>query len=141
MSEFNDWNKQVIDEFRANSGKMSGQFEGTPMLLLHTTGAKSGQTRVNPLVYQALDDGRYAIFASKAGAPTNPDWYHNLKANPKVRVELGSETVDATAAVAESDERDRIWNLQKERAPASPSMRRRPPARSRWSSSTGANRG
>jgi len=117
MSEFNDWNKQVIDEFRANSGKMSGQFEGTPMLLLHTTGAKSGQTRVNPLVYQALDDGRYAIFASKAGAPTNPDWYHNLKANPKVRVELGSETVDATAAVAESDERDRIWNLQKERAP------------------------
>ena len=117
MSEFNDWNKQVIDEFRANGGKMSGQFEGTPMLLLHTTGAKSGQTRVNPLVYQALDDGRYAIFASKAGAPTNPDWYHNLKANPKVRVELGSETVDATAAVAESDERDRIWNLQKERAP------------------------
>ena len=117
MSEFNDWNKQVIDEFRANSGKMSGQFEGTSMLLLHTTGAKSGQTRVNPLVYQALDDGRYVIFASKAGAPTNPDWYHNLKANPKVRVELGSETVDATASVAESDERDRIWNLQKERAP------------------------
>jgi len=117
MSEFNDWNKQVIDEFRANSGKMSGQFEGTPMLLLHTTGAKSGQTRVNPLVYQALDDGRYAIFASKAGAPTNPDWYHNLKANPKVRVELGSETVDATASFAGGDERDRIWNLQKERAP------------------------
>ncbi len=117
MSDFNDWNKQVIDEFRANSGKMSGQFEGTPMLLLHTTGAKSGQTRVNPLVYQALNDGRYAIFASKAGAPTNPDWYHNLKANPKVRVELGSETVDATASIAESDERDRIWNLQKERAP------------------------
>jgi len=117
MSDFNDWNKQIIDEFRANSGKMSGQFEGTPMLLLHTTGAKSGQTRVNPLVYQALDDGRYAIFASKAGAPTNPDWYHNLKSNPKVRVELGSETVDATASVAESDERDRIWNLQKGRAP------------------------
>ena len=117
MSDFNDWNKQIIDEFRANSGKMSGQFEGTSMLLLHTTGAKSGQTRVNPLVYQALDDGRYAIFASKAGAPTNPDWYHNLKSNPKVRVELGSETVDATASVAESDERDRIWNLQKERAP------------------------
>ena len=117
MSDFNDWNKQIIDEFRANSGKMSGQFEGTPMLLLHTTGAKSGQTGVNPLVYQALDDGQYAIFASKAGAPTNPDWYHNLKSNPKVRVELGSETVDATASVAESDERDRIWNLQKERAP------------------------
>ncbi len=117
MGDFNDWNKQVIDEFRANSGKMSGQFEGTPMLLLHTTGAKSGQTRVNPLVYQALDDGRYAIFASKAGAPTNPHWYHTLKANPKVRVELGSETLDATASIAESDERDRIWNLQKERAP------------------------
>jgi len=112
MSDFNDWNKQVIDEFRANSGKMSGQFEGTPRLLLRTTGAKSGQTRVNPLVYQALDDGRYAIFASKAGAPANPDWYHNFKANPKVRVELGNETVDATASIAESDERDRIWNLQ-----------------------------
>src|SRR5436305_1644078 len=79
MADANDWNTNVINEFRANSGAVGGPFKGAPMLLLHTVGAKSGSTRVNPLMYQPLDDGRVAVFASKGGAPTNPDWYHNLR--------------------------------------------------------------
>jgi deazaflavin-dependent oxidoreductase (nitroreductase family) len=109
-----DWNSKIIEEFRANGGKVGGGFEGAPLLLLHTTGAKSGQERVNPLAYQEIDDDRIAVFASKAGAPTNPDWYHNLRANPKVTVEVGSETFPAVARVAEADERERIWERQKQ---------------------------
>ncbi len=78
-----DWNAGIVKEFRANDGKVGGMFEGASLLILHTTGAKSGEPRVSPLVYQDLD-GRYAIFASKAGAPSNPDWFYNLKANPDV---------------------------------------------------------
>ena len=107
-----DWNDKIIEEFRANGGKVGGQFEGAPLLLLHTTGARSGQPRVSPMMYQAVDGG-YAVFASKGGAPTNPDWYHNLLANPHTRAEIGTETVELVARVAEGDERERIWSAQK----------------------------
>ena len=107
----NDWNRQVIDEFRANGGKVA-QFEGRPLLLLHHKGAKTGAERVNPLVYLPLDDN-FAVFGSKAGAPTNPDWYHNLRANPDTQVEIGAETIPVHARVAEGEERDRIWEEQK----------------------------
>ena len=112
----NDWNATVIDEFRANGGKLGGNFAGAPVLLLHTTGAKTGQERVNPMMYQQVDDA-YAVFASKAGAPTNPDWFHNLLAHPDVTAEIGTETKPFRARVAPDDERDRIWEIQKERYP------------------------
>jgi len=116
MSDRQDWNKGIIEEFRANQGKVGGMFEGVPILLLHHTGAKSGKVRVNPLAYQASGD-RLAVFASKGGAPTNPDWFHNLKANPRATVEVGTETRDVRARVAEGEERDRIWSEQKELMP------------------------
>lgn len=112
-----DWNKMVIAEFRANAGKVGGQFTGATLLILHSVGAKSGKTRVTPLVYQDLGKGRVAVFASKGGAPTNPDWYHNLVANPRARVEIGAETFDVTASVARGEERTRIFTAQKERYP------------------------
>ncbi len=108
MPEVNDWNSKVIEEFRANDGKVGGGFAGAPLLLLHTTGAKSGRERVNPVMYRDLD-GRYAVFASKGGAPTNPDWYHNLLANPSVQAEIGSQTLRLTARVASQAERAEIW--------------------------------
>jgi deazaflavin-dependent oxidoreductase (nitroreductase family) len=111
-----DWNTAIIEEFRANGGKVGGQFDGAPLLLLHTTGAKSGQERVNPMMYRRVGD-KYAVFASKAGAPTNPDWYHNLKAHPQVSVEVGTETVPMTARVAAADERAPIWAAQKAEFP------------------------
>jgi deazaflavin-dependent oxidoreductase (nitroreductase family) len=109
-------NQEIIQEFRANAGNVGGWFEGAPMLLLHTIGAKSGLPRVNPLMYQQVGDD-LAVFASKAGAPTNPDWYYNLRANPNVEIEVGTETIPVTAFVADDDERDRIWDIQKERYP------------------------
>jgi deazaflavin-dependent oxidoreductase (nitroreductase family) len=112
----NDWNQGIIDEFRANEGKVGGMFEGAPLLLLHHVGAKSGTERVSPLMYQAIDQG-YAIFASKAGADTNPDWFHNLVANPEIKVEIGTETVPVTARVTQGNERARIWSKQKEEWP------------------------
>jgi deazaflavin-dependent oxidoreductase (nitroreductase family) len=112
-----NWNQAIIDEFRANEGRVGGRFEGRPILLLHHTGAKTGTERVNPLAYQQLEDGTWAVFASKGGAPTNPDWFHNVKANPRVRVEIGTEAHDAIARVAEGEERDRIWTRQKELIP------------------------
>jgi deazaflavin-dependent oxidoreductase (nitroreductase family) len=109
-----DWNTAIIEEFRANDGKVGGNFEGAPLLLLHTTGAKSGQDRVSPMMYQALDGtDAIAVFASKAGAPDNPDWYHNLVANPDVSAEIGTETRAFRARVAEGDERTAIWERQK----------------------------
>ena len=111
MSEMQDWNNRIIDEFRANSGQVGGQFEGAPMVLITTTGARSGKLRTNPLVY-FNDNGRVVIFASKAGAPTNPDWYHNLIANPSVTVELGETKFEATAHEAQGDERDRLYAAQ-----------------------------
>jgi deazaflavin-dependent oxidoreductase (nitroreductase family) len=111
--EVSDWNRKVIEEFRANGGKVGGNFEGAPLLLLHTTGARSGQERVNPMMYQDLGDDRVAVFASKAGADTNPDWYHNLVANPEVTAEIGTETRRFRARTAEPTEREPIWSRQK----------------------------
>ncbi len=111
-----DWNDKVIAEFRANQGRVGGQFEGAPLLLLHGTGAKSGQERVNPMMYQAVGNG-FAVFASKAGADTNPDWYHNLRAHPEARIEVGTETLDVTSRVLDAKEREPIWEEQKARYP------------------------
>jgi deazaflavin-dependent oxidoreductase (nitroreductase family) len=117
MSDANDFNQRIVEEFRANDGKVGGPFQGLPLLLLHHTGAKTGIERVNPLAYQRLGDDAVAVFASKGGAPTNPDWYHNLVANPSASVEIGTERHDVTAHVAASDERRRIWEAQKEAFP------------------------
>lgn len=113
----NDWNTKIVEEFRANAGKVGGPFEGHPILLLHHRGARSGIERVNPLAYQRLGDGSIAIFASKGGAPTNPDWYHNLVANPNARIEVGTETFDVVARIARGDERTEIWERQKRESP------------------------
>ena len=115
MSE-NDFNQKVIEEFRANDGKVGGPFEGAPILIVHSTGAKSGKERLSPLVYRAEGD-RWVIFGSKGGAPTHPDWFHNLKANPEASIEVGTDTVPVTASVAEGEEHDRIWAAQKEAMP------------------------
>jgi|ERR1700688_1873738 len=112
MAGMNDFNGQVIEEFRAKGGRLGGQFEGAPMLLLHHKGAKSGTERVNPVMYQQVGD-KLAVFASKGGAPTNPDWYHNLIAHPETTVEVGTETIPVVARVAPDDERGPIWEKQK----------------------------
>lgn len=117
MPDPNDWNQQVIAEFRTNDGKVGGNFEGAPLLLLTTTGAKSGRSHTTPVMYLA-DDGRYIVFASKAGAPTNPAWYHNLLAHPTVTVEVGAETFLADASVVEGERRDTLYRTQAERFPA-----------------------
>ncbi|MFN2136024.1 MAG: nitroreductase family deazaflavin-dependent oxidoreductase [Candidatus Promineifilaceae bacterium] len=109
MSTPNDWNQQIINEFRANDGRVGGPFEGMTLLLLHTTGAKSGKERVNP-VATIRDEDRYVIIASKGGAPTNPDWYYNLVANPDVEVEVGTEQFPAMATVTEEPERTRLYD-------------------------------
>ena len=116
MAEVQDWNTKIIEEFRAKGGRVGGPFEGAPVLLLHSTGARSGRERVNPMMYQSVGDS-YAVFASKAGAPTNPDWYHNLVAHPDAVVEIGTETKKVEARVAHGEERDAIWSTQKERYP------------------------
>ena len=108
MSEVNERNKKIIDEFRANGGKVGGPFEGKSLLLLHTKGAKSGQERINPVA--CIRDGdRLAVIASKGGAPTHPDWYYNVVANPQVTVEVGTEKFQAVAKVAEEPERTRLY--------------------------------
>ncbi len=111
-----DFNTQVIEEFRANDGRVGGPFEGATLLLLHNIGARSGTAHVTPLVYMA-DEGRYVIFASKAGAPENPAWYHNLTAHPDVQIEVGADTIDVTASEAPGDERDRLWSTMTAVAP------------------------
>lgn len=109
VSDPNDWNKQVIAEFRANGGKVGGYFEGANMILLHTIGAKSGQPRINPLVY-TTDGDRLVIIASKGGADSNPDWYYNLLANPVTTVEVGTEQFQVRATpVTEEPERSRLY--------------------------------
>ena len=116
MSSPNDFNQQVIAEFRANEGKVGGPFAGSPLVLLTTTGAKSGKERTSPLVY-TTDGDRIIIIASKAGAPTSPDWYYNLVANPTVTVEIGTERFQARATVAEGAERDRLFDQQATQMP------------------------
>lgn len=104
-----DWNRKIIEEFRANEGRVGGNFAGRPLLLLHTKGAKSGQERVNPVAY-TTDGDKLVVIASKGGAPTHPDWYYNLLANPQVTVEVGVEQFDAQAAVTEEPERRRLYD-------------------------------
>ncbi|WP_141278510.1 nitroreductase family deazaflavin-dependent oxidoreductase [Pseudonocardia hydrocarbonoxydans] len=113
----NDWNAKIIEEFRANEGRVGGPFEGADMILVHHVGARSGTERVTPLVHFPQGEGRTVIVASKAGAPTNPDWYHNVKANPRLAVEVGTETfpVDATEIVG--DERTEVWEAIKAKNP------------------------
>jgi deazaflavin-dependent oxidoreductase (nitroreductase family) len=112
-----EFNAQIIDEFRANGGRVGGQFEGLSLLLLHHTGARSAKRYVNPLAYQA-DDGRYVVFASKGGAPTNPAWYYNLMAHPDTTIEVGAETIPVHAEAASGDERERLFRAQVQRVPA-----------------------
>jgi deazaflavin-dependent oxidoreductase (nitroreductase family) len=112
----NDFNAEVIEEFRANGGTAGGMFEGKPLLLLHNVGAKSGTEFVTPLVYLA-DGDNWVIFASKGGAPNNPGWYHNLKAQPEASIEIGSDTVDVTAEEATGTERERLYSIQEEQQP------------------------
>ncbi len=116
MADMSDFNKGIIEEFRANKGKVGGNFEGAPMVLLTTTGAKSGQRRTTPVVSLPQGDVLY-VFASKAGAPTNPDWFHNLVANPEVEVEYGDDKFAAIATPVEGVERDRIYAEQVEIMP------------------------
>jgi deazaflavin-dependent oxidoreductase (nitroreductase family) len=111
VADMDDFNKGVIEEFRANGGRVGGPFDGAPLLLLTSVGAKSGTPRTTPLMY--LPDGeRLVIFASKAGAPTNPAWYHNLLANRSATVEVGSDTFDVDVSVATGEERERLFNQQ-----------------------------
>jgi len=104
-----DWNKKVIEEFRANKGKVGGYFENMTLLLLHTRGAKSGLPRLSPTAYTE-DSDRLVIIASKGGADTHPDWYYNLVANPNVTIEVGTETYDAVATVEQEPERTRLYD-------------------------------
>ncbi len=123
MSESNDWNRQTIDEFRANGGKVGGMFDGKTLLLLHTKGSKSRQERINPVAY-VRDGERFVVIASKGGAPTNPDWYYNLVATPDLTVEVGTETFRVHATVAEEPERTRLYNKMVEMMPGFDDYRR-----------------
>jgi deazaflavin-dependent oxidoreductase (nitroreductase family) len=111
-----DFNAKIIEEFHASEGRLGGRFEGMPLLLLHHAGARSGKRRVNPLAYLE-DDGRYVVFASKAGAPRNPDWYHNLRAHPDVTIEVGTRSLPVRADEATGEERERLYRAQAARVP------------------------
>jgi deazaflavin-dependent oxidoreductase (nitroreductase family) len=111
-----DYNAKIIDEFRAHEGRVGGEWEGTPLLLLHHVGAKSGKKRVNPVGY--LDDDRgYLVIASNGGAPNNPDWYYNLKAQPEITIEVGTRTTEVTAIEATGEERRRLFQRLADRYP------------------------
>lgn len=116
MNSLNERNAAIIDEFRANAGHVGGPYTDRSLLLLHTIGAKTGQKRVNPVVY-ITDGDRFVILASKAGAPTNPDWYHNLLAHPLVTVEVGAEQFQVKATVSIEPERGRLFNKMVEASP------------------------
>lgn len=117
MTSPNDYNRQIIEEFRANGGKVGGMWEHTPLLLLTTTGAKSGERRITPMAYMP-DGDRLIVWASAGGAPTHPAWYYNLVAHPDVTVEVGTETFDAIAVVTHDAERDRLWTQGTELYPS-----------------------
>ena len=116
MTDWNEFNRTVIDEFRQNGGKVGGDFKGAPMILITHTGAKSGTTYTTPLVY-TRDGDRYVVIASKGGAPAHPHWFRNLVANPDVTVEVGTERFPARARVAEGDERARLFRAQADLMP------------------------
>ena len=112
----NEYNRRVIEEFRANAGAVGGPYEGATLLLLTTTGARTGREHTTPLMYLA-DNGRLVVFGSKGGAPTNPDWYYNLRAHPLATVEVGRETVPMRASIAHGEERQRLFDAQVEVRP------------------------
>jgi deazaflavin-dependent oxidoreductase (nitroreductase family) len=116
-NDFNDWDRRICEEFRASRGNVGGQFTGVPLLLLTTTGAKSGASRTRPLAYLS-EGGRIYVFAGNRGAPTNPSWYYNLVAHPDVTVELGTETFEARAIVVDRAEGDRLGRIQLQKIPA-----------------------
>jgi deazaflavin-dependent oxidoreductase (nitroreductase family) len=111
-----DFNARIIEEFRANEGRVGGPFEGGRLLLLHHVGARTGTPRINPLMY-SRDGDRYVIFASKAGAPSNPAWYHNLMAHPNTTIEVGTDKINVVASEATGDEHDRLYSAQAESSP------------------------
>jgi len=116
MTDVKDWNKKLIEDFRASSGELGGRFAGAPLLLLTTTGARTGRKHTTPTMY-LLEGDRLVVFATSAGAPSNPDWYRNLVAHRRATVELGSESFEVDAEVASRDERDRLYAIQAERNP------------------------
>jgi deazaflavin-dependent oxidoreductase (nitroreductase family) len=116
MAGPNNWNEKIIAEFRTNGGRVGGPFEGAPMVLVTSTGARTGKPHTTPLMYLP-DRDRVVVFASKGGAPTNPQWFDNLVANPKARAEVGTESFQVNAVVAEGEERDRLFEEQKRRYP------------------------
>ena len=128
-----DWNSKIIEEFRANAGQVGGQFEGAPLLLLHTVGARTGQPRVNPMMYQPVPDG-YAVFASKGGAPANPDWYHNLLAHPRVTAEIGTGAADSSPGWQRVKSASGSGQRRRRPIRGSPTTSGKPPGRSRSSS-------
>src|SRR5258706_3544416 len=119
MADPNDWNKRIIAEFRANGGRVGGNFEGAPLVLVHHQGRKSGREYVNPVMYLAddADSGTIYVFATKSGAPSNPDWYHNLTASGAGTVERGAETYSVTVRELQGDDRERIYDEQARRFP------------------------
>ena len=116
MSELDDFNRQIVEEFRANAGKVGGPFEGSTLVLLHTVGAKSGQPRLSPLAYLEID-GKALVVGSYAGAPKDPAWVHNLRADPNARIEIGADAYDVTARELPADERDATYPKIVEKAP------------------------
>ena len=124
MSELNERNQKIIYEYRANGGKVGGNFEAKSLLLLHTKGAKSGQERINPVAC-VRDGNRWVVIASKAGAPTHPDWYHNLLANPNATIEVGTQTLRVHAEAAEEPERTRLYDQMVEVMPGFDGYRRK----------------
>jgi deazaflavin-dependent oxidoreductase (nitroreductase family) len=117
MADINVWNRMLVEDFRTDGGKVGGNFDGVPLLILHSTGARSGEARENPLVYQ-LRGRSFVVFASGGGAPRHPDWYYNVLAFPHAVIEVGEDVIEVTARVAEGDERDWLWDLQKRCIPA-----------------------
>ncbi len=115
--DLKEWDRQIVEEFRANKGNVGGPFAGVPLLLLTTTGAKSGQQRISPLAYLS-DGGHIYVFAGNRGAPTNPGWYHNLVAHPNVTVELGTETFEASATIVDIAEGEHLGRIQLQKLPA-----------------------
>jgi deazaflavin-dependent oxidoreductase (nitroreductase family) len=115
-TDTDDFNRRIVEEFRANGGTVGGPFEGSRLALVHHRGARTGTERVNPLAYRP-DGDSYVVFGSAAGADQHPDWYHNLKANPETTVEVGTQTIDVTAREAAGDERERLWAAQKSESP------------------------
>jgi deazaflavin-dependent oxidoreductase (nitroreductase family) len=118
IDELHEWNRKMVEEFRANGGKPGGPFAGSPLLLLHTVGARTGQERINPLMYQDLMDGKVAVFATANGAPAHPDWYYNLVVNPNVNAEIGTESHRFRAYTAIGEEREEVWSRQKRDFPS-----------------------